>query len=136
MARTLEKTRTQTFTIIDCCCCGAPFGVLDIAQAEWRRTGQLFYCPAGHGQQYKETETDRIRAALSKSEEDLALEKRYAARLEADLNAADATVKKTKRELSTLKRRAKAGVCPCCNRTFIALGRHMRSKHPEFDPEG
>lgn len=33
--------------------------------------------------------------------------------------------------LRKLKLRVGRGVCPCCNRTFADLARHMQSKHPE-----
>jgi hypothetical protein len=26
------------------------------------------------------------------------------------------------------------GVCPCCNRTFQQLARHMKAKHPGYGP--
>lgn len=28
--------------------------------------------------------------------------------------------------------RVKNGVCPCCNRTFKQLAKHMENKHPEY----
>ncbi len=31
-----------------------------------------------------------------------------------------------------IKKRVAAGVCPCCNRTFQDLARHMAGQHPEF----
>jgi hypothetical protein len=34
-----------------------------------------------------------------------------------------------------MRKRIQSGVCPCCNRTFENLGRHMKSKHPAFDYE-
>ena len=30
---------------------------------------------------------------------------------------------------------AKAGTCPCCNRTFTNLARHMASKHKDVGAE-
>jgi hypothetical protein len=33
-----------------------------------------------------------------------------------------------------ITKRAKAGVCPCCNRTFKQLAAHMASQHPTFTP--
>jgi hypothetical protein len=29
--------------------------------------------------------------------------------------------------------RIKHGVCPCCNRTFLNLQRHMTTQHPSFN---
>jgi hypothetical protein len=31
-----------------------------------------------------------------------------------------------------IKNRIAAGVCPCCNRTFKNLARHMGNKHPDY----
>jgi hypothetical protein len=31
-----------------------------------------------------------------------------------------------------LKSRARHGVCPCCNRQFVNMAKHMQSKHPDF----
>lgn len=31
-----------------------------------------------------------------------------------------------------IKKRIAAGVCPCCNRTFQNLARHMENKHKEY----
>lgn len=31
-----------------------------------------------------------------------------------------------------IKNRVKNGVCPCCNRTFENLARHMQAKHSDF----
>lgn len=38
----------------------------------------------------------------------------------------------TRGHLTRQKRRAAAGTCPCCDRTFQQLARHMESKHPDF----
>lgn len=38
-------------------------------------------------------------------------------------------------ETTKAKKRAAAAVCPCCNRSFVQLRRHMANKHPDYDPE-
>ena len=38
----------------------------------------------------------------------------------------------TKGKLTKTKNRLANGVCPCCNRSFTNLKRHMESKHPEY----
>lgn len=30
------------------------------------------------------------------------------------------------------KNRIGKGVCPCCNRTFVELARHIATKHPDY----
>tara|TARA_Y100000310_G_scaffold338946_1_gene430083 strand:- start:1163 stop:1354 length:192 start_codon:yes stop_codon:yes gene_type:complete len=47
-------------------------------------------------------------------------------------DAAEKTASTYKGQVTKLKNRAKAGVCPCCNRTFQNLSRHMETKHPDF----
>lgn len=32
-----------------------------------------------------------------------------------------------------LRKRIKAGVCPCCHRTVKQMARHMATKHPNYD---
>lgn len=34
----------------------------------------------------------------------------------------------------TFAGRIRNGVCPCCNRSFKDVHRHMKSQHPEFNP--
>lgn len=31
-----------------------------------------------------------------------------------------------------IKKRVQGGACPCCNRHFVQLERHMATKHPEI----
>lgn len=38
----------------------------------------------------------------------------------------------TRGHLTRTKKRGGHGVCPCCNRTFQQLARHMKSKHPDY----
>jgi hypothetical protein len=40
-----------------------------------------------------------------------------------------------KGQITKLKKRAKAGTCPCCKRTFHNMAEHMKTKHPDFDPK-
>ena len=45
---------------------------------------------------------------------------------------AEASLQATKGVVTRLKKRAIAGVCPCCNRTFQQLAAHMAHKHPDY----
>jgi hypothetical protein len=38
----------------------------------------------------------------------------------------------TRGVVTRIRNRVANGVCPCCNRTFADLHRHMASQHPEF----
>ena len=37
-----------------------------------------------------------------------------------------------KGELTKMKKRVGNGVCPCCNRQFVNLQRHMATQHPGY----
>jgi DNA repair exonuclease SbcCD ATPase subunit len=39
-----------------------------------------------------------------------------------------------KAQTTKARKRAAAALCPCCNRSFVQLRRHMETKHPGYDP--
>ncbi|WP_159103999.1 hypothetical protein [Rhodopseudomonas sp. B29] len=38
-------------------------------------------------------------------------------------------------QVTKIKNRVGHGVCPCCNRTFANLARHMAGEHPGYTAE-
>ena len=107
----------------------------DVAQR--KAEGFTFYCPHGHGQVFRagETEADKLRRARDNLKQQQAryedwLRDANEARKSAERQAAAA-----KGQVTRLKNRASAGVCPCCNRTITQLARHMKTKHPDFVAE-
>lgn len=108
----------------ECCNCGVVFAMPDYMMRGLRTNGGTFYCPNGHGQHYTKTEVQRLREKLD--------EQTKAATLMAErARAAEASEQKAQTEMKRMKKRASAGVCPCCNRTFQQLARHMKMKHPD-----
>lgn len=125
---------TSVFETFDCPSCGLLFGGPSEFFDRRRQDGKSFYCPNGHAQSFKENEHDRTRRERDRL-------KQEAARLEEDARAAWEAVRveeekrrSAERELKRVRTRAEAGVCPCCNRTFAALARHMKAKHPDVVP--
>ena len=93
-----------------------------------------FYCAYGHRQYYIKGESEetklrreRDRLAQQIAQRDDEIKRQREMRVAAERQAAAARGQVTK-----MKRRAQGGVCPCCNRTFAGLARHMNAKHPEF----
>ena len=121
-------SRTYTQVEIDCCTCGIAF-----TMPEWfykrckERSDQWFYCPQGHEQHYSKSELTKLREQLERAQ---TREKH----LQDQREAAERHASAMKGQVTRLKNHAKAGVCPCCNRSFVQLERHMKSKHPDFDP--
>ncbi len=87
--------------------------------------GNSFYCPRGCNLTYGESEIEKVQQQLASQIESTRFANR---RLESEQNSHRAT----KGHLTRQKKRAAAGVCPCCNRTFNQLSRHMKSKHPNY----
>lgn len=116
------------------CWCGLPFSMPKSLNAECLRNGTNFHCPLGHSITYADTETDKLRRERDR------LKQKIAQRDDEIKNWADmATAEKRrasalKGQLTKTRKRVQAGVCPCCNRTFQNLARHMNSKHPDFEP--
>lgn len=143
-----------------CCRCKSTIWIPDaLYEAAQRGRGNVtFYCGYGHAQVFAEGETDEQK--LRRERDNL---KQQMARLEqeareADRIAAEATARAkdaddrarqaeqraaghksqathARKRIAALKARVSHGVCPCCNRTFGDLSRHMTTKHPKWSAE-
>lgn len=116
---------------IVCCSCGIPFGVPSDWKLRRRDTGNSFYCPNGHMQSYGETTADQLQKRLTSAEASAREHAERALRTQLRLNATRGVVTKQKQKLA----RVKDGHCPCCDKTFVDLRRHMAKQHPEFAQE-
>lgn len=106
------------------------------------------YCPNGHIIQWAKSEADEVREQLQaerlarqRAEQKIAEKEDWAKMWEATANDQRDRAEKERNRANGYKghatrmtKRAKAGVCPCCNRTFKQLAAHMANKHPEFTP--
>jgi len=120
---TMESDAT-VLEVDDCCVCGVMFALPARLLANRRKQGGSFYCPNGHSLMFSKPENERLR-------EQLQAEKDRAARLAAERDQAEASLKAQKAATTRARRRSAAGTCPCCGRTFQQLVRHMKAKHPE-----
>ena len=105
---------------LQCSECGVVYFYSERWCVERGQDKRSWGCPNGHSQVFCEGEIDRLRR-----ERDLL--KQDAARLEEEKAAAE-------RETQRLRRRIGRGVCPCCNRTFTNIARHIKTKHPNIVP--
>lgn len=129
MNDTLTRQTTVTFAAMACGECGIEFYVPEWFKKERRESGTVWYCPNGHNRVYKERESEQVRRDLE------AKLQREAARASSALSRLDqerASHSATKGQLTKAKKRAANGVCPCCQRSFVDVARHVRSKHPAF----
>lgn len=114
--------------VMDCGTCGTPFAMPETLYDTCYREGGFWSCPMGHrrgwteGQEARDKASLKNRLAKAEQERDSAVKRKEWAEMDAANKA---------KELSRLKKRTAAGVCPCCNRTFKQLAAHMKRKHPD-----
>lgn len=108
----------------DCYKCGVEFAMPDNLLRQFQHNGGTFYCPNGHGQIFAKSEVQRLREKLDE-------QTRAATRMADRAASAEASEQKAQRKITRIMKRTHAGVCPCCNRTFQQLARHMKTKHPD-----
>lgn len=93
------------------------------------RDGGHWFCPNGHSLIFTETEADKAKAEADK----LRHERDQLLQNEAWWSDQLKTERKAKTALKRQLKRVGNGVCPCCNRSFVNLQRHMAGQHPEFE---
>lgn len=102
---------------VECANCGVVFGITSRFMENRRKDHQGFFCPLGHGNTY-----------LQKTSEEIAFDNLTRERAMHDQTKSSLLEKE--KSLIKITERIKNGVCPCCNRTFLNLQRHMKNKHP------
>ena len=111
---------------ITCGACGIPFGIPSYFEKARLNDGKSFYCPNGHYVGWgNKDEIDRLKEVIERERADRAYWREEYAKETASHRA-------TKGQVTKLKKRVAAGVCPCCTRTFTNLQRHMANQHPEY----
>lgn len=109
----------------------------DLYRSARRDENISFYCPHGHIAHFTAGETDE---AKLRRERDLL--KQEQARLNDEIRrqrelceAAERSAAAYRGQTTRLKNRAKAGLCPCCNRHFTNIQRHIATKHPDISAD-
>lgn len=131
---------TDRLTVVTCWC-GINHAVpenLRSFQERQHRDGKnvmSIYCPLGH--EHRPAGEGKAARLARELEEEKDRRARIAAARDRERARADENERRRiaqKAATTRLGKRAKAGTCPCCNRTFKQLARHMANQHPEFDP--
>lgn len=111
--------------------CGISFAVPEWWHKGKRETHTTFYCPNGHGQHFSsESEAERLRRERDIARQQIARVEQERIDALATANAQKDRADKAEAATKRLKRRVAAGTCPCCQRTFTNMARHMKTKHP------
>jgi DNA repair exonuclease SbcCD ATPase subunit len=115
--------------IVTSCWCGIRLGVprelYDLAN---RQKNKGIYCPVGHAFVFNNTLEEQLEE--QKRETKRARQREDAVR---DLlTHEEHSHRATRGHMTRIKKRVAAGVCPCCNRSFKDLARHMAGQHPDY----
>jgi hypothetical protein len=121
-------TVDTTYYVTHCCQCGMPFAMTKDFHERRREDHKLFYCPRGHSQHFtgktaEQKERDHLKWLLERAE-------RARDANERDRRCAKAKATRAINEKKRIEERMANGACPCCNRHFKNLSRHMKTKHP------
>lgn len=114
---------------MQCLTCGVWHALPEVLYDKCVEEGGYWHCPNGHSRGYKEGRQER--EAIRRERDQL---KQRVAQLDDAVAAERRAREAAETQLRTAKRRQAAGVCPCCNRTFQNVQRHMKSKHPNVVP--
>lgn len=118
---------SQPFVTVNCGECGGVYAIGERFHQQCREMSRSWTCPyCGIGWGFGgETEAQRLKKQLE-------VERERRERALADANHERHRANALKGHLTRLRNRVGNGVCPCCNRTFQNLARHIKKKHPEF----
>lgn len=125
----MTSTLTGRLVQVRCGACDVAFGLTDRMYEARREDHATFYCPNGHPRAY--TGPSPTERALQDAKRDAASLERQLANRDEDVRVARASLTATKGQLTKARKRAAAGVCPCCKRTFANVARHVAGQHPE-----
>lgn len=123
-------------TVVQCGPCGGVYAINNDYHREKLEKGGYWtcpYCKCGWG--FGESEVTRLRNQLAKEKHNVEQARARADDMRQQRDAMDMRRRAMKGQVTKIRNRVGKGVCPCCNRTFTNLQRHMTNQHPEWAPE-
>ena len=132
------KTASIELTQVECGMCAGVYAISERYRAKKAEAGGFWNCPYCKGSWGYRTEDSE----LEKARRELTRERARHDQTRADRDrVCDARDRADRRraaaqgQVTKIKNRVGRGVCPCCNRSFENLARHMKSQHPKFCEE-
>ncbi len=112
---------------VDTCSCGGVYALPSNFIRQRRESHEAWNCPYCDRQRSFENshENEILRNKVARLE-------RSVERKQNSLDYANNRVRSLKGVITRTKKRIGKGVCPCCNRHFADVERHMQNKHPDY----
>lgn len=123
-----------TLTTINCGCCGGVYAINEQYRAKCNQDGTGWHCPycqVSWGY-FSDNENAQLRRQLEAAKREAERERKRKEWAEQEARHAELRARAQKGVATRIKNRVSKGVCPCCNRTFSDLARHMETKHPDY----
>jgi predicted RNA-binding Zn-ribbon protein involved in translation (DUF1610 family) len=132
---TFTGTIVGVFQVEQCIYCFSHFGMNGEHYKRRQGDRQQFWCPScGRDMVYTgETPIQRETRLRQEAESRLAAERARHDQTRDAKSAVERSLKATKGVITRVKNRVSKGVCPCCNRYFVNLHRHMSNQHPDYE---
>lgn len=122
-------TAVVALTRTSCPSCGVTFAMPRAMEQARRSDHKEFYCPSGHKLWFAgKSEAEKLKGELDYVQQSRDKWARY---YETERRTSAAY----RGQITKMKKRMKAGVCPCCQRTFKQLAAHMKTQHPDWAKE-
>jgi hypothetical protein len=118
--------------VITSCWCGIQLAIPNDLHDFANRHGSEVYCPLGHKFVYGDGENKRLKQELESKERALKWEREYAESVRQERDRTERKLRATKGVLTKTRKRIANGVCPCCQRHFANVERHIKNQHPDF----
>ena len=112
-----------------CGSCGVWYALPRVIYETAYREGGFWSCPNGHRRGWEKGQTPKDIEKLRQERDRL---RQRVAERDDEISGLEKSVSAHKGQITKMRKRAAAGVCPCCNRNFVNLARHMKSKHPDY----
>lgn len=124
---TLNLNVNLYYKTTECFTCGITIAMPSDLYNRRLKDGKYFYCPKGHSQYFiqGQTKEEQLQKQLKIAHDSNAFLRKQN---EQERNR----TRGQKAAKTRIKNRITNGVCPCCNRTFKQLARHMKNKHPDY----
>ncbi len=120
------------------CGCGGVYAIAESHRTKMHQEGGCWtcpYCQCSWGFANK-GENARLKRELEESRVHRNNEIARHDQTKAELRETELRRRAEKGAKTRIKNRVANGVCPCCNRSFVNLARHMHNQHPAFGAGG
>lgn len=121
--------------VMTCPICGVVYAIPAALQANAYKRGEgkiQWFCCNGHQLGYHGDSEAERQLKIMRERARMA-----SARADADRDLrihTEAQLRSQKGATTKARKRHAAALCPCCNRSFVQLKRHMDTQHPSYDP--